>query len=456
MVKSPQTILYHPDFAFKATKSGLLLLDHDNCIGRVENLQLFDVLFSPDHPAVIGSDVPLKLYWMQYANHQDPERHAGATGRLKVLQESPEGLCFQCEGYNKSRSIKSIYTVTVEFSGQLNSYVIHVKAILTVLMNQRWHVTGNPFHGEIEFCNFFPQDVFTKDANVEKKYQACYLESAVVQSIPHHHLESSDKHNIPMRKGDRLCYLLEEINPVIEIQSTDTVTAGVCAYMWDTHFAYRNGRQGSFYLPGGSRLEAFFVLYALNRNRGERIVARARPRPAPEIDQVPIYTEGLNRFDQNIKDIPNPSQAWPWSFETDEKAAHFWDRNKGYETPGSLGIMSTKGNNRWIMTALGPAFGGKAFAAGKRYRLIARVFIEHLQGEVFIALRYHLENKGSVFDVRNYETVESEKLFVPTTGWHKLSIATKVLIPAPDRMHIILQQSGDGKSWFDEVLFVCL
>ncbi len=443
-----------PRLSIEEIESGLLLRDDRACIAKVKNLQLFDIRFFPNSRPVVGQDIPVRMFWIQYANHQNPERNAGFYGKHRVLQASDDLLVFQCQGYNRSRSIKSIYTVRVGFCEKRNGYFYHVDAGLFVLKNRNWPVSYNPYHGEIEFCNFYPTGAFITAANKKKNYQACYLQSEAIYSIPHHHLESSDKHNIPMQSGDRLLYMLEDINPVIELCSSKGVNAGLCAYMWDIHLGYRVCVNKSTVLPAQSRFEAGFDLYALDRDQGKRIAERAQPRPAPEIKDIPIYTNGVNRFDRTIADFEAKAfDVWAWSREGDDKAALYWDRLQGYQTSGSLCIQSDKPEkSRWLVTTLGPAFGDRPFQSGHCYRLTAFMRAEAIEGEVCIAIRYHLAGEGTVFDLQNYKTVFSERIG-STKQWHQLRVVTPPLSPPPDRMHIILQQSGKGRSWFDEVLF---
>lgn len=450
-----------PQFQFHQTgpASGVIF-DRGVQIAEIRDLQLCNVRFQNDGPLIIGEDVATPLFWWQYADHQNPERHCSYNVKLRLLQEEPERVTFVCEGTNASSSALSRYEIELTHSPKHHSYVFRIVAQLTIPDGRQYLVTPNPAHGELEFCNFWPEGVFSNISGKPKRYQACYVQNAnATIRIPHYHLETSDKHNIVMRKGARFCWLLEETNPVVEIISDNEVCAGLCAYMWDAHFGYRicDDLQNKL-LAGNRTFSAAFLLYAIDRQAATTLAANAREVVAPEIDQIPIYVPGVNTFAHTLRDFPGQqADLWPWSHECEgaEHLAEFaLDREQGFDDSCSLRIRNTgPGNSQWLATTLGPAFGQPAFRDGARLRLTAYVRTEGVQNQTGIAIRLHRAGHGDLFKVSEYEVFPSQQTLRGTCEWQRLQVTTPPLSPAPDRVHLLLRLAGSGASWFDNVLF---
>lgn len=452
---------YKPQFQIHktGTASGLIL-DRGVQIAEIRDLQLCNVRFQNDGPLVIGEDVPTPLFWWQYADHQNPERHCGSSGKLRLLHEEPERVIFVCEGANASGSALSRYEIELTHSPKHHSYVFRIAARLTIPDGKQYLVSPNPSHGELEFCNFWPEGVFSNIAGKAKRYQACYVQNQNrTIRIPHHHLETSDKHNIVMRKGARFCWVVEETNPVVEIISDNEVCAGLCAYMWDAHFGYRICDDVQNKLLAGNRtFSAAFLLYAIDRQTANTLASNARDAVSSEINQIPIYAPGVNTFAQTLRDFSGQeADLWPWSHECEgaEHLAEFaLDRERGFDDSCSLRIRNTGPvNSQWLATTLGPAFGQPAFREGARLRLTAYVRSEDVQNQTGIAIRLHRPGHVDLFRVSEYEVFSSQQTLRGTREWQRLQVITPPLAPAPDRVHLLLRQSGAGTSWFDNVLF---
>lgn len=450
-----------PHFQFHQTDGANgVILDRGVQIAEIRNLRLCNVRFQNDSPLIIGEDVATPLFWWQYADHQNPERLCGSNGKLRLLQEEPERVTFVCEGTNASGSALSRYEIELNYSPQQCSYVFRIVAQLTIPDGRQYLVTPNPSHGELEFCNFWPEGVFSNTAGKAKRYQACFVQNANgTLRIPHHHLETSDKHNIVMKKGSRFCWLLEETNPVVEIISNNEVCAGLCAYMWDAHFGYRicDDVQNKL-LTGNRNFSAAFLLYAIDRQAAATLAASAREIVAPEIKQIPIYVPGVNTFAHTLLDFPDQqTDLWPWTYESDgaENLAEFaLDRERGVDDSCSLRIRNSGPvNSQWLATTLGPAFGQPAFREGACLRLTAYVRTEDVKNQTGIAIRLHRPGHGDLFKVSEYEVFPSQQTLRGTCEWQRLQVITPPLAPAPDRVHLLLRQSGTGTSWFDHVLF---
>jgi hypothetical protein len=238
--------------------ANLTVLDGADQIAEIRDLKLTSARFRPNGRALIGETVPLFLFWMQYANHEDPERNAGTEGQVEIVAQKPDEVVLKCSGKTASRACASSVVLTLRRIQDPVRYVYSVEATLAVVSEQGWLVTPNPTQGEVEFVNLWPESTFSPNPNDPKRYHACYLVTpSTVERIPHHHLETPDKHNILINRGDRFLWLLEDENPCLTILAENKVTAGVCAYMWDAHFAYKICSEGKeVLLPAGSHFEA--------------------------------------------------------------------------------------------------------------------------------------------------------------------------------------------------------
>jgi hypothetical protein len=438
----------------------LTVLDDADQIAEIRGLKLTSARFRPDGKALIGEIVPLFLFWMQYANHENPERNAGTGGRIEIVSQTPDEVVLRCQGTTASGACSSTVILTARRKRDPVRYVYSAQATLDVVSEQGWLVTPNSTQGEVEFANIWPDGAFSPNANDPKRYRACYLvTSSGVERIPHHHLETADKHNIVMNRGNRFLWLLEEENPCLTILSEITVTAGLCAYMWDAHFAYKICTEGKeVLLPAGSHFEAGYELTSLDKTEAESIVDKAVDRPAPDIATIPLYVPGVNHFTQTLQSAgADWRYVWPWEAEGDSVSTPLFDLEFGFDDTSCLRIDSNgEGKSCWKVTTLGPAFGGRPFVDGTQYRLSAIVKTSKLDGKTTIAVRLHRENKGSVFDIQSYEMFTSSQALQGDTDWKLLKVITPPISPPPDRIHLLLIQEGSGTTWFDDVFFEAL
>ncbi len=438
----------------------LTVFDGADLIAEIRGLKLTSAHFRPGGTALVGETVPLFLFWMQYANHQDPERNIGSGGKVEIVSQRPDQVMLKCSGTTASGACSSSMVLTIRCLQDPTHYVYSVQATLDVLSEQGWLVTPNPTQGEVEFVNLWPDGTFSPNPNDPKRYHACYLvTSASVERIPHHHLETSDKHNIVMNRGDRFLWLQEDENPCLTIRTENAVTAGLCAYMWDAHFGYKICTEGKeALLPAGTRFEAGYVLTSLDEKEAQPIVDRAVDRPVPDLATIPLYVPGVNDFTRTLQNVwTDWRYIWPWEAEGDSGSTRVLDTAFGFDDSTCLRIDSRgTGKSCWKLTTLGPAFGDKPFVGGSKYQLSAMVKTSKLQGKTMIAMRLHRESHGSVFDIQNYDTFTSDKTLQGDTDWRMLKLVTPPISPAPDRLHLLLIQQGIGTTWFDNVLFEVL
>jgi hypothetical protein len=347
----------------------------------------------------------------------------------------------------------------IRFDNPSVSYVVDLHAQLDVLPRKGWRVMHNPNHGELEFCNLWPEGTFSAQPGKRKASSVCFVDrGSDVVLIPHHHLESADKHNIRLLRGNRFGWLLEEENLVVELLSGDEASVGLCAYMWDAHLAYRYCQgPGELLLPPGTRRSASLRITRLNRREGAALLARGVISSPPDLDGTPVYVNGLNTFLETIRSFPDRQhEIWPWAFETPAGegscASGILDRSTGYDDSASLRVTSaTPGEGRWIASTLGPAFGNPPFVDGARYRLDVMARTELLDGKARIGVRLHRGGSPHIGDTRSYEHFWSDASCSGSSPWTSLHVITPPISPAPDRMHLVLSHDGRGTSWFDNV-----
>jgi hypothetical protein len=232
--------------------------------------------------------------------------------------------------------------------------------------------------------------------------------------------------------------------------------------MWDAHFAYRVCDNVDIYLHEKFTCSNRFKIFSLDRKSGEKIVRNAKQVRIPELKKIPIYVDEVNTFSQTILTLPdNQQNVWPWTTETIARSSSsvkfIYDRECGYDDNFSIGIQSKEFvTARWIATTLGPAFGGQKFQDSKKYKLSAQVKTTGMMGGATVGIRLHREGVGSVFDIETYDLYFSFCKISGTSNWIEIYAMTPLISPVPDRIHLILQQSGIGKSRFDNVLFEVL
>lgn len=402
--------------------------------------------------------MPLPLFWQQYAHHQDPERNLGSHPVLDVQEAHGGSVTVICRGMTASRSAESTFHVTFREHGPEDREIM-VRARLRVIGSPGWIVTPNPDHGELEFCNLWPVDTYVPSGDRPKRYAyTAVRRSGRVELLPHHHLESADKHNIPLGAGDVVAWLPEDDNPAIMVQSTTPLAAGLCAYMWDMHLACKVCTAGEpVVLPAGYEAEAAFSLFAFGREEGQAWMREGVVASAPANATAPLYVRGLNTFRRTFGSDPDVLGGWPWTFETERGTAGGrvtgeLDRTTGYDDTSSLVIRCEgAGTGRWVATTLGPAFGEPPFRPDRCYRLTARVRSEGATPRVTLAL--HRTGAPGLFDASTYEVFPASPGGSGTGGWELFTALTPVITPEPDRVHLRLACDGPGTVWFDNVLF---
>lgn len=426
--------------------------DDGEQIARIHDLRLVFARFRPGGNELIGPSYPLFLFWMQYANHEDPERNAGTNGAISVVAQTPDNIALVCKGTTASGACVSTTTLAIRRHEDPVRYVYSVRTTLEV--RSGWLVTPNPTQGEVEFANLWPAGTFSALPSDRQHFQSCLVaRKNSVERIPHHHLESTDKHNILMTPGDRFVWVEEDENLCLTFTGRKEVHAGLCAYMWDAHFAYKvctNGKD--VVLPTGTQFDAAYEIRSLSRAESAELSARANVRPGADLHAFPLYIVGGSDLIGTARNIQGDWRyVWPWETETSANARFT------FENESRLRIESSgEGISCWKLTTLGPAYGGRPLADGSQYRLSASVKTLGVRGTSTIAIRLHRENRGSVFEMKNYETYRSDDGIHGDGEWTKLEITTPRISPPPDRIHLLMIQEDAGTTWFEHLSFEVL
>ncbi len=449
-----------PRFSFvRTSRDGGRIRLGRAAVAEVRRLELINFRPVAGAGLLVGADVGVPLFWRQYGNHQDPERSAHSHRRLAVVAASADAITLLATGHTRSRSLRSDFVVTLR--AERGSITVAVQARLEVGPGPGWLVTPHPHHGEVTFCTLWPAGVFAPDGRAPKRFQACVAQhGGRRERIAHHHLGSPDKRRILLGPGDRFAWVLEDWNPVITLGPGTRAEAGVCAYMWDTHFGLKICRAGrNVRLKPGTVLHAAYALTAESRSRWQAAARHARLRPAGAAVDTPVWAGGRHTFAETFRSPKiDGNTAWPWETAVTSGPASgvqfARDTRVGCTDRYSLRLCSVRAMQAaWQATTLGPAFGERAFHRGGRLRLTAWVRTRDLRGEVSVALRVHRTGRGSVFDVGNYEVFPSAAVRSAATEWTELKVTTPALAPAPDRVHVLLRLGGRGTVWFDDVVF---
>jgi len=439
--------------------ASLIVYDGEMVVCEIRDLYLRNVRFQPHGRHLIGADVPLPLFWRQYAHHQHPERNAGSSASLRVLQESGERITVECNGTTLSGHVRSRCVLDITRLPAPVAYRYDISTLLRIAGNGTWQVTPNPQHGEVEFCNLWPEGAFSADPLTPLRYDACYvIRPRQVDKIPHHHLESMDKRNITLLPGDRLAWLTDEENLCVEIVDAAPATAGICAYMWDAHIAYKVCHaDAEITLGGGREFRAQFRLFSLTRDEAGHIAGRAVESTGEEASNTPVIVDGLHSFAETLATCTgDPSAIWPWETgivegETEDVRFNV-DREEGFDDNNALRIDTARyATAHWKATAFGSAFRKEPLPGGIRFRVVAYVKSRLVEGSAGIGIRIHRAGTPGVFDTAQYETYRGAKSAAGQSGWTRLEVTTDLILPAPDRLHIVLEVSGTGTCWFDNV-----
>jgi len=433
---------------------GRILLEGET-IAEIRGLALCNVRFRAGGETLIGSEVPLPLYWRQYHGHEDEDRNASSFPLVERLHGNEEYLSLRATGANSSKNMLSECCLRIQLDRK-DGGISYLFDSAIRIENEPWRVTRHGEHGDLEFLNLMPVGVFDAARPEAKRYAYCLVRNGNgTLRIPHNHFRTRDKSNIVLRPGDMFIYALEDENPAVEMLAPRIVEAGLCAYMWDAQFGLRICADGTdAWLRPGAGFRAAFRLFAMKRADTNVLLETAREEPDDELARTPVYNGGLHRFDESAMDALSRGNSWPWDFEAgDESAEGFMDKAEGFDDHCSIAIRhETSCASRWTARSLGPAFGEKPFDCGVRLDFSARILTREFRGSARLLLRIHRSGSPDLFDAGKYEVFRCEAAFERREDWTEARLTTPPLSPPPDRVHMVLEAEGDGVCRFDNVL----
>ena len=118
--------------------TGARITAGDLVLCEIIDLHLCHVRFAANGAILIGGDVGIALYWMQYANHQHPDRNAAARGMVKMERLEENRLQVRATGSNLAGGIESTVLLTVEFDPATKTYTYRFDAALKILPGKAW------------------------------------------------------------------------------------------------------------------------------------------------------------------------------------------------------------------------------------------------------------------------------------------------------------------------------
>lgn len=212
---------------------------------------------------------------------------------------------------------------------------------------------------------------------------------------------------------------------------------GLCWWAWDAHFF-------ALARPGARKLEYEVRIDSVPAAEARAIVERAGLIPFWEDDEyrLPVFSrDAMNRFDKLI-DHP---QEWSWEPHSRDCLI---DPTVGYDDNQSVTIVkSDTGTTAWYTRTVGGDYFDHKKPIG-RYRVSAVVRTRDVQGEVRIGAVCHRGGETMLYAEPGADIVYS----MPLTGTHDWTPLSIEFDPTGFNRHkIVLEHTGTGQSWFDNV-----
>ena len=147
----------------------LRIFDGAEQIAEISGLKLTYARFRPGGRPLIGRTFPLFLFWMQYANHEHPERNAGSGGLVEIVSQETDRVVIRCSGRTASGTCASTVVLTIRRAADPIRYLYTVQATFDVVSERGWLVTPNSTQGEVEFANLWPEGTFSPNRDDPKR-----------------------------------------------------------------------------------------------------------------------------------------------------------------------------------------------------------------------------------------------------------------------------------------------
>ncbi|MCB9854445.1 MAG: hypothetical protein H6818_02075 [Phycisphaerales bacterium] len=215
-------------------------------------------------------------------------------------------------------------------------------------------------------------------------------------------------------------------------------TLGICWWTWDPHFYIDLDNASGNALSYAMRIEE------IPRKTGERMLADAEPIPFqsdPE-HQLPSFSrDQVNRFDDML------DQPDEWSWEQHSRACEI-DRTVGYDDKVCVTIKGSEHKTTaWYTRALGYDFFDHAtLQAGQSVSAYIRT--QDATAGARLGVLCYNGPESWLYDETEPVAVWSEPV-VGTQDWQERSV--KFDATGFKRFKIVLEHSGPGQSWFDNV-----
>lgn len=216
-------------------------------------------------------------------------------------------------------------------------------------------------------------------------------------------------------------------------------TLGICWWTWDPHFFVDLSKASGNQISYSMKIEEIPV------KTGARMLADAKPIPF-ESDpdyQVPAFTrDRVNRFDDML------DEPGEWSWEPYSRACSI-DRTLGYDDDVSVTIHGEPGKTTaWYTRSLGYDYFDHSLLTGQQ-AVTAMVRTKDVDNVSRIGVVCYNGAESWLYD-------EPDPVFAwsdPVTGtsdWQKRTVRFDA--KGFKRFKIVLEQTGEGVSWFDNVV----
>ena len=312
----------------------------------------------------------------------------------------------------------------------------------------------------VEFADLLPADCNDRfPPNGRKRYRYFFFQGEDGRTMyqPMNHRigpEKKDIHFAP--EGFQMFGVESDVNPMIQFldgHGADLHTE-LCWAMYDVHFKFKPEVQRER-LQAGEPLRMHYVILGLDGDRARAIADEAilDPRMDDPMVDTPLYLpDGVQHFEPSDAHL-RPTDAFSW-LKSDP--ACVWDRETGYETPGSLSVQRVEASQAPLASNFGvphdlrtdgreqsqweAMLGWRGRLTGA-WRVSVMVRTENLRGAVKIGWQFLDGPEGA-------RPVELSEPITRDTDWVPLELITSD--PGqPSRAIICLMLEGEGRCWFD-------
>lgn len=405
--------------------------------GGAHDLALREVVLRPGGKPLIWW---LPVWWSQHANIA-----ADVVSDLTVDDRDPENLRIKLVSSTADKDYTSRVNLTLSYDEAINSYSYDAQTTLSVnrFPFRDWEEYGKACKNYVltiplEYANIWPHKHDERQNWIYKNVDDNWVR------LPFNYLYPAGLYGIQFNRREGILAMVRspEGNPTIRLMD-NTPERSVAALCFSAHDMHLRAHP----VMAGRKYWARYRIFCLDDRGIKPIVKQSRPvsytpeeiaeyeRPRFDFGSTCDFRKGIS-FDA-------PDSGSPWIPFGDVSATQ-WLKEGGCEGEGCIlnkGIEPVLVN--WQL--FGPF--APSVSRGKAMVFSAWVKTENLEGEG--AYIFYQDGSAGEFDAPQ---CASRKL-IGSHDWTKLEVA---VLPSPnpdERVHLVLQHKGRGKSWFSRVEF---